>query len=97
MTEHHIPLCAEIDRLRARVAEQQTEIERLCELLWGSRCVFCGEVVGKEKKNQDIADEVLRKHVEACPKHPLAVARARIKELEHSLEENGIDHIGGAE
>ena len=74
-----------------RIAEQQTEIERLCELLWGSRCVFCGEVVGKEKKNQDIADEVLRKHVEACPKHPLAVARARIKELEHSLEENGID------
>jgi len=77
-------LYAEIDRLRARVGEQQTEIERLCELLWGSRCVFCGEVVGKEKKNQDIADEVLRNHVEAHPKHPLSVARARIKELEHS-------------
>ena len=73
------------------IAERDKEIERLSDLLWGARCVFCGEVIGKEKKNQDIADEVLRQHIKSCPKHPLTIARARIKELEHNLEVNGID------
>ena len=60
------------------IEEKDAEIERLSDLLciapayWGARCVFCGEVIGKEKKNQDIADE------KSCPKHPLTIARARI-------------------
>ena len=74
-----------------KIAELEAENERLSDLLWGARCVFCGEVIGKEKKNQDIADEVLRQHIKSCPKHPLTIARARIKELEHNLEVNGID------
>ena len=48
---------------RARIKELEAENERLSDLLWGARCVFCGEVIGKEKKNQDIADEVLRQHI----------------------------------
>ena len=74
-----------------KIAELEAENKRLSDLLWGARCVFCGEVIGKEKKNQDIADEVLRQHIKSCPKHPLTIARARIKELEHNLEVNGID------
>jgi len=76
---------------RVRIRELEAENKRLSDLLWGARCVFCGEVIGKEKKNQDIADEVLRQHIKSCPKHPLTIARARIKELEHNLEVNGID------
>lgn len=62
----------EIVRLRA-------EVERLNGLLYGARCVYCGEVVGKETKNQDLADEVLRQHVLVCPKHPLTCLRARVE------------------
>ena len=46
-----------------KIAELEAENKRLSDLLWGARCVFCGEVIGKEKKNQDIADEVLRQHI----------------------------------
>ena len=57
------------------------ELKAARELLWGSRCVYCGEIVGKDRQNQDIADDVLRKHVDACPKHPLAQAKADLKAL----------------
>lgn len=85
----------EITRLKHEVDELKTENYRLSELLWGSRCVFCGEVLGKDRKNQDIADEVLREHVMSCLKHPLWQARARIMELEHNLAVNGIDFTRG--
>lgn len=63
------------------LAEAKGEVERLSNLLWGSRCVYCGEVVGKDKQNQDIADEILRNHVETCPKHPLSQAKGEIERL----------------
>ena len=47
------------------------EIQRLSELLWGCRCIFCGEVVGKEAKAHDVADEVLKAHIKVCPDHPV--------------------------
>ena len=84
-------LNAALNMAEDRIKELEAENKRLSDLLWGARCVFCGEVIGKEKKNQDIADEVLRQHIKSCPKHPLTIARARIKELEHNLEVNGID------
>ncbi len=91
--ETHIAECPKhpLAMARNRIKALEAENERLSDLLWGARCVFCGEVIGKEKKNQDIADEVLRQHIKSCPKHPLTIARARIKELEHNLEVNGID------
>ena len=71
----------------SRTEEMQKEIDRLSDLLWGSRCVYCGEVVGVDRKNQDVADEVLRKHVKGCPKHPLGAALARVERLEGALRE----------
>ncbi len=53
-----------------RIKDKAGEIERLSGLLWGGRCVYCGEVVGKDRQNQDLSDDVLREHVRACPKHP---------------------------
>lgn len=59
----------------------RSEVERLCGLLYGARCVYCGEVVGKETLNQDLADDVLRKHVEVCPKHPASQLRAELTKV----------------
>src|SRR6185295_17572051 len=54
--------------IEGQYLDLRAEITRLSELLWGSRCVYCGEIVGKDKQNQDQADEVLRKHVWNCQK-----------------------------
>lgn len=48
------------------------EIKRCYDLLFGGRCVACGEVIGKDKQNQQISDEELMQHILTCPKHPLA-------------------------
>lgn len=77
---------AERDQLRAELEEAKAEIRRCYELLWGSRCVYCGETVGADRQNQDIADDVLRKHVERCEKHPAAMLRALVQELVGALE-----------
>lgn len=71
---------------RTQLAEKDQEILRLSELLWGSRCVYCGEVVGKDRQNQDVADEVLRAHVLSCPKHPIASKDQEIERLKEEVE-----------
>lgn len=58
------------ENVTQKLEQSEAEVKRLSELLWGSRCVYCGEVVGKDKQNQEIADDFLRKHIEVCPKHP---------------------------
>lgn len=57
--------------LLAEITRLQSEQTRLNQLLYGGRCVYCGEVVGQDKQNQDLGDEVLRQHVAVCKKHPL--------------------------
>jgi hypothetical protein len=69
----------------SKTEELQAEVARLSELLWGCRCVYCGEVVGKDKKNQDLADDVLRQHVEVCPKHPVATLKTEKARLQEAL------------
>jgi hypothetical protein len=67
--------------LQGQIADLEAEVATLCDLLWGARCVYCGEIVAKDKQNQRISDAELRKHVETCPKHPLAQARAEVARL----------------
>jgi len=74
------------------IASLEQELAEARELLWGSRCVYCGETVGPDKKNQDIADEVLRKHVETCEKHPVAALRARLVLTEAVVEAADDEH-----
>lgn len=80
--------------ITGQFADLRAENARLSELLWGSRCVYCGEVVGKDQQNQDVADEVLRKHVLACPQHPAAELKAQLQQAVEALralhdEQNG--------
>ncbi len=65
----------------------RAEVGRLSELLWGSRCVYCGEVFGKDRKSQDIADEVLREHVLVCKKHPAFKLKADLAAAVEVLRE----------
>jgi len=69
----------------SELAELRDEVARLSELLWGCRCVYCGEVVGKDKKNQDLADDVLRQHVEVCSKHPVATLKTEVARLQEAM------------
>ena len=73
--------------LRKRAEKAEGEVKRCYELLCGARCVYCGEVVGRDRQNQEIADEVLKRHIETCPKHPVAVLRKRVEELREQYDE----------
>jgi regulator of replication initiation timing len=73
--------------LTSENAALKAEVERLSELLWGARCVYCGEVVGKERKNQDLGDADLRAHIEACPNHPVAALKAEVERLKAALDD----------
>jgi CRISPR/Cas system CSM-associated protein Csm2 small subunit len=90
------PECArlkdEVERLQLEIGplygmteHLDEEIGRLNGLLYGARCVYCGEVVGKEKQNQHLADDVLREHVEVCPKHPVSKLKAEVERLREVL------------
>lgn len=69
-----------------KMTDLEEENKRLSELLWGSRCVYCGETLGLDKKNQDIADEVLQKHIEQCSLHPVSTLKTENKQLQKDIE-----------
>lgn len=47
-------------------------------------CVYCGHRYGPKDETPSSMADVLREHIEKCPKHPLCAARARIEELEEA-------------
>ena len=57
--------------LLRRFEELEKENQRMSMLLWGFKCAYCGEIVGSEFQNQDISEEILKAHVDKCPKHPM--------------------------
>lgn len=79
-------LLANIDVLRARCAALETENKQLTQ--WRDdlqsgmyiNCVYCGHRY--PPGSGAVMQEVLYEHIRTCPKHPLAAAEARIKELE---------------
>lgn len=82
----------EVEKARlTRIIELQKGVERLSELLWGARCVYCGEIIGNDRKNQSVADDALKNHIKSCPEHPLSKSEARVTELEEALKQ-----VGGA-
>jgi len=48
-------------------------------------CVYCGHRYGPKDEVACSMQDVLKKHIEKCPKHPLSAAREMIASLE---EEN---------
>lgn len=45
-------------------------------------CVYCGHCYGPKESTPVTMADMLKAHIEQCPKHPLAAAMARIRELE---------------
>ena len=48
-------------------------------------CVYCGHRYGPDTEVPATMADVLKKHIEQCPKHPLFHAKKRIRELEEEL------------
>jgi DNA-directed RNA polymerase subunit RPC12/RpoP len=44
-------------------------------------CVYCGHRYGPKDKTPTSMAEVLKKHIEACPKHPMAALKRELEEL----------------
>lgn len=66
--------------------EAKAEVERCHKLLYGMRCVYCGETVGAEMKSQDIGNEMLKAHVEKCAQHPAFFLKQRIVQFKSLLD-----------
>lgn len=44
-------------------------------------CVYCGHCYGPEDQESSRAADVLKKHVENCPEHPMSKLKAELEEL----------------
>lgn len=76
-----------IDGLHRRLATAEQENARLNSLLYGGRCVYCGEVVGADTLNQDLSDEVLKEHIKTCAAHPYVRMKERAEAAEKERDE----------
>lgn len=52
-------------------------------------CVYCGHRYGPNHEVPASMAEVLKKHIEVCPKHPLSVALATVERLRKELSDRG--------
>ena len=49
-------------------------------------CVYCGHRYGPSKDTPATRSDVLKKHIESCPQHPMSRLRELNRKLVHSLE-----------
>ena len=73
----------EMKQLRARLAELEGWVDDLQSGMY-INCVYCGHRYGPEDKVPASMSEVLKKHVEQCPKHPMSALKSRLAELEEA-------------
>lgn len=71
--------------------EAREEIQRLTDwinvLQAGTyvTCVYCGHCYGPDTEVPTCMAEVLRQHIEYCPKHPMSLMRRELEELRAQL------------
>jgi len=70
-------LKAEIERLRTWVDDLQSGMF--------INCVYCGHRYGPKDKVPDSMAEVLKRHVEQCPKHPMSALKTENERLRGAL------------
>ncbi len=68
----------EISRLRQWVAD--------CQAGMYVNCVYCGHRYGPDHSTPVAMADVLKRHIEQCPEHPLSHAKAEIARLRKALE-----------
>lgn len=75
-----------------RLQEQRVEIERLrqwvADLQSGMyiNCVYCGHRYGPDPVTPTSMADVLKAHVEVCPKHPMSALKAEVESLKKQLD-----------
>ena len=72
---------AEITALKERVRELEEWVNDLHSGMY-INCVYCGHRYGPKKDTPSIMADVLKRHIEKCPKHPLSHAMSKIEALE---------------
>ena len=83
----------EVRKWREIVKTQGEEIERLKEWINDLQagmyinCVYCGHRYGPDTEIPASMADVLKEHIEKCPKHPLFKARQEIKRLEGLIKQ----------
>ena len=72
---------AEIERLRGHVNDLQSGMY--------INCVYCGHRYGPDPGTPVAMADVLKAHIEECPKHPLLHAKAEIERLRKEVKKEG--------
>ncbi len=75
----------EYDNLRKQLAEAQQWVHDLQSGMF-INCVYCGHRYGPKDKVACTMQEVLKRHVEQCPKHPMSVLKAQLEKATSALD-----------
>jgi hypothetical protein len=76
--EYNESVIEELSRENARLTTWVNDLQAGMSV----NCVYCGHNYGPKEDTPATMADILKAHVEQCPKHPLSAAKARIAELE---------------
>jgi len=80
-------LLAEHERNEARAENLRLEAwVNDCQSGMYINCVYCGHRYGPKEDTPVSMRDVLKQHIEKCPKHPLTEARAEVAKLRSEIE-----------
>lgn len=86
LSRHVLDLQMSEDSLKARIKELEQWVSDLQSGMY-INCVYCGHRYGPDPGTPVAMADVLKVHVEQCPKHPLSHASSRTSLLEGLLRE----------
>ena len=56
-------------------------------------CVYCGHRYGPQDKVPASMAEVLKQHIEVCPKHPMSKLKKELEQLRLRIQKYGVDVV----
>ncbi len=78
-----------LKNINARQAEVIAELNAWVDDLQAGQyvnCVYCGHRYGPDDEVPVAMADMLKAHIEECPKHPLSECRQRVKQLELAID-----------
>ncbi len=85
------------DELRAKIKELEAEVDKLLKWVHDLQsgmfinCVYCGHRYGPNDEIPATMADILKEHVEQCPKHPMSALKAERDELRAKVRQ--CDHL----
>ncbi len=76
------------DKLSALQSDNERLTQWVNDLQTGMyvNCVYCGHRYGPRGKTPVSMADVLKQHIETCPKHPMSLIKARLSEYEKFVD-----------